>query len=130
MRTMEPGFKETAVKRLNQVLSAHGITEGAFEEAGPDHLRRFVRHKGEEFVIGVTTGMVVMESRDGRCRYEPQLRQEFSSGQAMIEGFATRLDRLLGGGPWELPDEVDSLVDKLIALGRRVFGRSSPKSGA
>ena len=129
MRTQEPGFKEAAVKRLNQVLSAHGITEGAFEEAGPDHLHRFVRHKGEEFVIFVTTGLVGMESRDGRCRYEPLLRQEFSNGQAMIEGFATRLDRLLDGGPWELPDEVDSLVDKLIRLGRRVFGRSSPKSG-
>lgn len=127
---MEPGFKEAAVKRLNQVLYAHGIMEGAFEEAGPDHLRRVIRHKGEEFAIGVTTGMVVMESRDGRCRCEPQLRQEFSSGQAMIDGFATRLDRLLGGGPWELPDEVDSLVDKLIRLVRRVLGRSSPKGGA
>ena len=124
------GFKEAAVKRLNQVLHAHGVTEGAFEEVAPDHLRRVVRLQGKKFVIGVTTGMVVMESTDGRCRYEPLLRQEFSSGQAMIDGFATRLDRLLDGGPWELPDEVDSLVDKLIRLVRRVFGRSSPKGGA
>lgn len=121
----EAGFTEAAVRRLNQVLSSHGIVDSAFEEdpKDPKLLRRNIRHAGEDFIIAVYDGVLVMESADGRTRYEPLLREEFSSGQAMIEGFVTRLDRFLGGGPWELPDEVDSLVDKLIRSVRRVFRR-------
>jgi len=122
---MESGFKETCVARLNQVLYAHGFTDGAFEDdpEGLQYLRRAIHHAGRDYRIEVYDGLVVMHAVNGGYRYECYLREEFASGEAQIEGFARRLDRFLGGGAWEGPDEGDSLVDELIAWLRRFFRR-------
>ncbi len=47
---------------------------------------------------------------------------EFESETALIEGFASRLDRYLSGGPWAEPDEKsfgESLTEKLRHLFQR-----------
>jgi hypothetical protein len=57
----------------------------------------------------------------GERYFECYMQEEFVSEQALIEGFAVRLDRYLSGGPWAGPDEKglpDVIKEKVSRLFR------------
>lgn len=104
------------------MLSKHGYGDVSFDYVVGDLASYTARidFKGRQHKIEVYEDGPVMLS--GEQLFEPYLREEFDSEEALREGFATRLDRYLGGGEWEGPDE-PSLWESVKLSLRRLFGR-------
>jgi hypothetical protein len=113
-------FQEACVRSINEVLSKHGSPPGDFEMAlsGVERLTRAVRIQGKDYVISVSPDHVLMHSADGRSAYECYLKHELSTPESLISGFASRLDRYIGGGSWAGPDE-EGLLDRILNKLRR-----------
>jgi hypothetical protein len=65
------------------------------------------------------TGPVMLS---GKQLFEAYMPEEFESEEALRESFAMRLDRYLGGGEWEGPDE-PGFWESLKLTFKRLFGR-------
>lgn len=103
---MSNAFQKSARSKLANVLAKHGIDQG-FQESedadGRPWMLCVFEWKGEEHQIEIFEETVVMTK--GRQLFEPYMPEEFTSDEAQICGFCTRLGRYLSGGTWEGPDE-------------------------
>lgn len=115
-------FQLRCVQRLSEVLAKHDQVNRNFRHFtnGLDRFVATVIVDGRAHEIGVYADSVTMWEDDKL--FECYMPEEFTSESALIEGFATRLDRYLSGGPWEGPDEkglLDLIKEKVKALFRR-----------
>lgn len=98
-------FQESCAARIREVLARHGYDDVSFEYV-TNGLPRYVAEidvQGKPHEIEVYETRPVMLS--GKQLFEPYMPEEFESQESLLDGFATRLDRYLGGGGWEGPDE-------------------------
>lgn len=97
--------QDSYVERIREVLARHGYGDVPFEYL-TNGLPRYVAEidiQGKPHEIEVyETGPVMLS---GKQLFEPYMREEFQSEEALREGFALRLDRYLGVGEWRGPDE-------------------------
>jgi len=112
-------FQKVAKKAIVDVLRERGIPQ-AFMEAedadGKPWMSCVFQWSGREYEIEIFQDSVVMTS--GKELFEPYMPREFSSADAQIIGFTTRLDRYLSGGDWEGPDE-EGFVERCLKAFRR-----------
>lgn len=115
-------FQQSCVERLQEVLATHGYNEVAFEYITRGHPYYLARldFENRAHEIEVYEDGPVMHR--GEELFEPYMSEEFESEAALREGFATRLDRYLSGGPWEGPDE-PGLWESVRRYVRRLAGR-------
>ena len=96
-----PEFQALCVTRLGEVLAANGFGKVPFEYVEGDlgcYAAQFVL-LGKRYEIEVyETGPVML---CGEQLFESFMPEEFESDEAHREGFVTRLERYLGGGPWD-----------------------------
>lgn len=114
-------FQELAVKRLTEVLVKHGKAQVGFRYVtqGFPHFSVDIDFQGKVHNIAVFENDLAMYENDSL--FECYMPEEFKSELTLIEGFASRLDRYLSGGPWEGPDEKglpDLIKEKVMALFR------------
>ena len=114
-------FQQACIERLSQVLKKHK-KEGSFEHQVNGLVRFTVvfDFEGRTYEIGIYKETVTMW--EGRSLFECYMPEEFESEPALIDGFATRLDRYLSGGPWEGPAE-KGLPDLIKENVKRLFRR-------
>lgn len=110
-------FLESAQRAVSFVLRRHGIDPDFKTQIhnGKSWLSHSFVRNGQRYRIEIYEDSVVMHQGDRL--FEPYMTQEFESDQAQIQGFCERLDRYLGGGDWEGPNE-DGPV---IRFFRRLF---------
>lgn len=94
-------FQARAAKIIENVLVSSGI-DPDFEEQNDTRYVEF-DWKGKRYIIAIFAGELNM--REGRNLYECYLRQEFSSEDAYINAFCSRLDRFLHDGEWRASQE-------------------------
>jgi hypothetical protein len=97
-------FQEICIPRIVGILQGHGIDARlTLGEGSPTWYWTTFLINAREHRIEIYSDIAVMHQDD---RYfECYMPEEFENGSTLIEGFATRLDRYLSGGPWEGPDE-------------------------
>lgn len=116
----EPIPYEAAIQRLQDVLAEHGYTENAFTyntEGFPAYITDFA-FCDQTHTIAIYENDILMYA--GNQLFECYMREEYKSNSKLIDGFATRLDRYLSGGPWEGPDE-KSLPDAIKEKAQELF---------
>lgn len=113
------GFQGLCGERLSQVMLRHG-RDVSFKHVNgdPGPIAVVFEFDGRTHEIGIYEDTVNM--REGKSLFECYMTEEFESELALIEGFATRLDRYLSGGPWEGPDET-GLPDLIKGSVKRFF---------
>jgi hypothetical protein len=121
-------FQLHCVDHVRSVLARNGISYSGFEVEGESDpwVKAEFSFQGKPHLVQITSDMVVMwAGENAEDLYEPYMSSEFKTGRALIEGFANRLDRYLGGGPWAGPDE-PGFLDFLWSGIKRVlrFGRA------
>lgn len=111
-------FQRLCIRRIGEILASHGLQTPTFQRQDRGWFLGEFRFRERAYRIEVYGDMVVMH--EGRYYYEPYMREEFKSDQTLVDGFATRLDRLLSGGQWEGPDEgmLSAIKVKLTKLFR------------
>ena len=121
-------FQKGCIQRIQEVFSRHALDAPSFvpgEGSSGWYWATFSRN-GQEHRIEVYPDIVVMHR--GESYFECYMDEEWTSEEALIQGFATRLDRYLSGGPWAGPDEKgfpDALKEKVRKIARRIAGSSS-----
>lgn len=131
MNADQTDFQKTCIQRIGEVFSRHHIETPQFVrgEGSSGWYQATFPLNGQEHRIEVYPDIVVMHR--GESYFECYMDEEWKSEDALIEGFATRLDRYLSGGPWAGPDEKglpDILRDKMKTIVRRIAG-DSPHDG-
>jgi hypothetical protein len=118
-------FQLNCAQRVLEVFSSHGAFTPDFVlgEGSPHWYWSSFRFRQELHRIEIYPKIVVMHQGD---RYfECYLAQELVNEQTLIDGFATRLNRYLSGGPWASTDEknlselVKDKVSRLFKGARR-----------
>jgi hypothetical protein len=123
MKTDQTAFQQGCLRRIGEVFARHHLEEPSFirgEGSSGWYWANF-SFNGEEHRIEVYPDIVVMHR--GESYFECYMDEEWKSKEALIEGFATRLDRYLSGGPWAGPDEKglpDSIKERIGQVLRRV----------
>jgi hypothetical protein len=126
-------FQRVCLQRIAEVFSTHHLEEPSFvrgEGSSGWYWATFL-FDGQEHRIEVYPDNVVMHR--GESHFECYMDEEWKSEEALIEGFATRLDRYLSGGPWGGPDEKglpDLIMERVGRTARRLAGRPSSGSGS
>ena len=116
---MSNEFATKCRDRICRVFLDLGLEPPAFEwrEGDLKYLAGEFDREGRKYRIEIYDENVVMH--EGKRYYECYMRGEFRSEEALIEGFAVRLTRLLSGGPWEGHDE--TAVGRVWAYAKRIF---------
>lgn len=98
-------FQKSCVARIREVLARRGYGDVHFKYVanGLTYYVAEIDFQGRQHEIEVYEDGPVMHS--GKYLFEPYMHAEFESEGALREGFATRLDRYLGGGDWAGLDE-------------------------
>jgi hypothetical protein len=128
MNADQTAFQQACIQRIGEVFSRHHLETPPFirGEGSAGWYWATFSLEGQEHRIEVYPDIVVMH-RD-ESYFECYMDEEWKSEEALIEGFATRLDRYLSGGPWAGPDEKgwpDLLKERVRRIGRRITGDSS-----
>ncbi len=117
-------FQETCARRVAEVLSRHGFASTIFvagEGTSSWYWTAFQFHQ-KEHRIEIYPKIVVMHQDEDQLYFECYMNDEFESEAALIKGFSTRLDRYLGGGTWEGPEE-KGFLEVVKGKIERLFGR-------
>jgi hypothetical protein len=98
-------FQQACARRVISVLSTHGINAPVlhYQRGAKEAFWLEFTLRGEECVLAIYEDEVNMFH--GKALLEPYMHAEFRTDETLIEGFASRLDRYLGGGPWAGPEE-------------------------
>jgi hypothetical protein len=93
-------FQEAAIPKVTDVLRRHGI-EAVIREAalGKGFLEAVFQFAGRLHVIELGSDFIQME--EGESLFETHSWRSQQPREAMIDEFATRLDRFLGGKGWD-----------------------------
>jgi hypothetical protein len=112
-------FQEHCATRLEEVLCRHGIACApfTFEDEEDPWVWSGFEIDGTPYELQITEDMVVMWGGSGHEQlFEPYLPREFKTDRTLVESFAARFDRFLGGGDWAGTEELgvlDALKAKL-----------------
>ncbi|HKI00414.1 MAG TPA: hypothetical protein VKK31_00395 [Thermoanaerobaculia bacterium] len=125
MRTEQTAFQQACIQRIEEVFSRHHLEAPSFMqgEGSSGWYWATFSLKGQEHRIEVYPDIVVMHR--GESYFECYMDEEWKSEEALIEGFAIRLDRYLSGGSWAGPDEKglpDLIKQKVEKVLRRFSG--------
>lgn len=122
MNTGQTAFQQTCIQRLGEVFSRHDLDAPSFVrgEGSSGWYWATFSLNGQEHRIEVYPDIVVMHR--GESYFECYMDEEWKSEETLVEGFATRLDRYLSGGPWAGPDE-KGFPETLKEKARRIAGR-------
>lgn len=120
-------FQRACIQKIGEVFSRQGLDAPPFVrgEGSSGWYWATFSLNGQEHRIEVYPDIVVMHR--GESYFECYMDEEWASEEALIQGFATRLDRYLSGGPWAGPDEKgfpDVLKEKVRKIARRISGDS------
>lgn len=105
MKNEQTTFQQTCILRIQEVFSRHKLEVPLFipGEGSFGWYWATFSLEGQEHRIEVYPDIVVMHR--GESYFECYMDEEWKSEEALIAGFATRLDRYLSGGPWAGPGE-------------------------
>lgn len=98
-------FKVRCRDRVLEVFASLGGEAPTFRALRGDleYLSGDFQHEGRTYTIEIYDENVLVQ--EGKHRYECYLREEWVSEESLLNGFASRLTRLLSGGPWAAPGE-------------------------
>lgn len=115
-------FQQRAIERIGGILGEHHVrySEFAPKVGGQVVFWTSFMFEGQEHVLAIFEGSINMQQ--GKNLYESYMPDEFKSAEDLIEGFAQRLDRYLGGGAWQGTHE-KSAVGRLASQVRKVLRR-------
>ena len=127
MNTDQTDFQKDCIQRIGEVFSRHHLEPPTFVrgEGSSGWYWAIFSLNAQEHRIEVYPNIVVMHR--GESYFECYMDEEWKSEEALIEGFATRLDRYLSGGSWAGPDEKglpDVIKNKVRGIVRKVTGDS------
>jgi hypothetical protein len=93
-------LQQLAEPALLAILRKHRIKHGKFQTGGGRPRTRYATFKsnGDDFEIVISDNIVMTQ---GDHLYECYERKELATDEALVSCFVARLDRLLGGGPWD-----------------------------
>jgi hypothetical protein len=93
-------LQQLAEPALLAVLRKHRVKHNEFLTGGGRPPTRYALFKSndDDFEIVISDNIVMTQ---GDRLYECYERAELATDEALVSCFVARLDRLLGGGPWD-----------------------------